>query len=261
MTEALRELIKFKDLFYMITWRDIRIKYKQSIMGLLWAVFMPLVIFAAGIMVKYIFSMLSHHPLTPSAVATISIKSIAWAFFVSSIRFSANSLIGNSNLVTKIYFPKVIFPVAATLSQLLDFLVAAVLVVVLLAILKIGVSLQLLWVPLLMGFLVLFTLGLGILLSAANLFFRDVKYLVEVILTFAIFFTPVLYEVRLFGKWANLMLLNPIAPILEGLNDCVVYRQAPQMEWILYSGFVSVAGVVAALAFFRNLEPLFAESI
>ena len=99
------------------------------------------------------------------------------------------------------------------------------------------------------------------LLSAANLFFRDVKYIVEVIVTFAIFFTPVFYEAELMGKWKTLLLLNPVAPILEGLNDCIVLRQMPELNWIAYSGLFSLGLIVFSYTFFKRLEPAFAESI
>ncbi|MDD1745268.1 MAG: ABC transporter permease, partial [Candidatus Methanoperedens sp.] len=166
-----------------------------------------------------------------------------------------------SDLVTKIYFPRVVFPLSSVFSQLFDFAIAGALLAIILIIMRVGLSIHLLWVPFLVVLLVVLTTGIGILLSAANLFFRDVKYLVEVILTFAIFFTPVFYDVSMFGKWADLLLLNPIAPILEGLNACVVHHQTPQISWILYALVVSVVVFVFASIFFKKSEPLFAESI
>jgi ABC-type polysaccharide/polyol phosphate export permease len=94
-----------------------------------------------------------------------------------------------------------------------------------------------------------------------NLFFRDVKYIVEVLVTFAIFFTPVFYEADLAGRWKWVLLLNPVAPILEGLNSCVVLRRAPEISWISYSAVVSLVAIYLALALFKKLEPKFAESI
>ena len=215
MIHTLREMFAHRDLLFMITWRDIRIKYKQSIMGFLWAVFMPMIIVAAGVVIKLAFSYISEEPLARQDIITISVKSLPWAFFVASIRFSSNSLISNPNLVTKIYFPRIIFPVSGVVSQLFDFFIASAVLVVILTILGVGVSWQLLWVPLLVLILVLQAIGLGVLLAGANLFFRDVKYLVEVILTFAIFFTPVFYDVEMFGEWSELLMINPVAPILE----------------------------------------------
>src|SRR5689334_990971 len=106
MFQYTRELSRFRDLLYMLVWRDISIKYKQSVMGLLWAVLMPLLIVCAGALVRYAFSEVSHQPLAGTDIAAVSVKAIPWAFFVASVRFSTLSLISNTNLVTKIYFPR-----------------------------------------------------------------------------------------------------------------------------------------------------------
>lgn len=245
----------------MIAWRDIHIKYKQSIMGIMWAIFMPMIVVAAGMLVRYGVSLFSGQPMNFSDFASVSVRAVPWAFFVASVRFSTNSLVGNSNLVTKIYFPKVIFPIAAVFSQLFDFAIASLLLLIVFSIMGLGISVYLLWLPLLLAILMLLVTGIGILLSAANLFFRDVKYLVEVVLTFAIFVTPVFYEVSLFGKWANILLLNPVAPILEGLSAVVVGHRDPQSIWILYSALFSIGISLIGLTFFRRMESLFAERI
>jgi len=245
----------------MVVWRDIRVKYKQSLMGFMWAIFMPMLIVCAGILVKYAISTISGKPLALSQLATVSVKAVPWSFFIGSIRFATNSLLGNTNLVTKIYFPKEIFPLAAVLSNFFDFMLASCLLTVILMITQIGASVYLLWVPVLIVMLMALVAGLSMLLSALNLFFRDVKYLVEVILTFAIFFTPVLYEVEMFREWAYILLLNPIAPILEAMNSCVVLHEAPQIGWVLYSAIFSCLLLVFAYSVFKSLEPKFAESI
>ena len=254
------QLVAKRDLLYVLTWREIRIKYKQSLMGMLWAILMPAVIVSAGIVVRLGFSMLSGRALETSDVASVSVRAIPWAFFVSTIRFATTSLIANANLVTKVYLPREVFPVAAMLSQLMDFAVASVVLFIVLAVLKVGVSIQLLWLPVLILILVVLTTGLGIVLSAASLFFRDVKYLVEVVLTFAIFFTPVFYEARMFGRWEPLLMLNPVAPLLEGISDVVVRHVPPSLPWVGYSALCAVAVFAAAVAVFHALEPYFAES-
>ena len=119
----------------------------------------------------------------------------------------------------------------------------------------------LLWVPFLLTLLFVLAIDLSLLLAAANLFFRDVKHIVEVLVTVAIFFTPVFYEVEMFGTWGSLLMLNPVAPILEGLNDCIVDQTAPPLLWIAYSTGFGLLGLVVAPALFQRLEPLFAESI
>lgn len=258
---SLGQLVAKRDLLYMLTWREIRIKYKQSVMGMLWAILMPTVIVAAGIVVRAGFSMLSGRPLVDADVASVMVRAVPWAFFVSSIRFGTTSLITNTSLVTKVALPREVFPIAAMLSQLVDFAVAALVLVVALAVLQVGVSVQLLWLPWLIAMLVVLTTGLGIVLSAASLFFRDVKYLVEIALTFAIFFTPVFYDAHMFGRWAPVLMLNPMAPLLEGIADVVVRHTAPSLPWVGYSSFCALAILAVAIAVFQRLEPYFAESV
>ena len=261
MFHTIRELFEHRDLLYMITWREIKAKYKQSVMGMLWAVLMPLVIVCAGFLVRFAFATVSGTPLALSDLTSVTVKATPWAFFVSALRFGTNSLIANTNLVTKIYLPRVVFPLAAVCSQLMDFLVAGVVVSVLMVLARAGLSVHLLWLPLLVGLLIILAAALAIMFSAASLFLRDVKYIVEVFLTFAIFFTPVFYESALFGRWAPLLLINPVSPLLEGISTTVILHHSPSLPWLLYSLMFTGVLFSVALALFKKLEPFFAESV
>ena len=245
----------------MISWREIKIKYKQSVMGVLWALLMPVLIITSGVLVRMAFAQLSGAQFALRDAASVSVKAIPWAFFISSIRFSTNSLTSNFSLVTKINFPRIIFPTTAVASQLIDFLIASVFLVVFLLANGYRFGVEALFAIPLVLVLVILAMALGIFLSAANLFFRDVKYIVEVIVTFAIFFTPVFYEVKLFSKWQTLLLLNPVAPLLEGLNGCLVLGTIQYCGWIVYSALFSVFSLMFAIMFFTKIEPLFAEYI
>jgi ABC-type polysaccharide/polyol phosphate export permease len=261
MMDALRELLRSRELLYMITWREIRIRYKQSVMGLLWAVLMPIIITGAGVMVRVVASRVSGRPITGADIGGIGVKALPWAFFVSALKFGTISLTGNSSLVTKIKFPRLVFPLSSVLTSLFDMAIAIPVLVFLLPFAGARFSVTMLWVPVLLVMIILFTAGLCILFSAANLFFRDIKYLVEVMLTFAIFFTPVLYDARLAGQYRWVLMLNPVAPILDGLDATVVRHQQPDFIWLGYSVVVSVLLFWGGLAFFRRLEPRFAESV
>jgi lipopolysaccharide transport system permease protein len=261
MFQAIRELLDRRDLLYIITWREIRVKYKQSVMGMLWAVLMPSVIVCAGLVVRYAFATVSGTPLALSDLTSVAVKAAPWAFFVSALRFGTNSLIANVNLVTKIYLPRLVFPLAAVFSQLFDFLVAGAVVSLFLVVARVGLSVHLLWLPLLVGTLIVLASALAIIFSAASLFFRDVKFIVEMLLTFAIFFTPVFYESSLFGHWAPLLLANPVSPLLEGISTTVILHRSPSLLWLSYSFVFTGVLFIVALAMFRKLEPFFAESI
>jgi lipopolysaccharide transport system permease protein len=261
MIDALQELLSNRELLYMITWREIRIRYKQSVMGLLWAILMPVIITSAGVVVRIAASKVSGRPITSSDIGGIGIKALSWAFFVSALRFGTMSLTGNSSLVTKIRFPRLIFPLSAVLTSLFDMAIAMPVLLLLLPFVGVRPSVTMLWLPVLLVLLIVFTAGLCILFSAANLFFRDIKYIVEVVLTFAIFFTPVLYDAAFVGKWRPILMLNPLTPLLEGLNSSVIHGSPPDLPWIAYSASVSAALLWGGVNFFRGLEPRFAESV
>lgn len=260
MTAQLRELYKYRELLFMIALRDIKVRYKQSVMGFLWAILMPLLIVSAGILVRYAYGIASRKPLDVTDVVVVATKAIPWAFLVSSIKFSCQSLLANHNLVTKVYFPKEIFPIAAVLAQLFDLLIASTVLIILLVIAKVTFSLQLLWAAPLLAVMIILAIGIGLLVSAGSLFFRDVRYIVEVFLTFAIFFTPVFYDVDILGQKGRWLLLNPVAPILEGFAS-IVRGRAPEWNWLFYSLIFSVVIVLFAYSLFKKIEPAFAESI
>jgi lipopolysaccharide transport system permease protein len=257
----LRELMRYRELLYMLSWREVRIRYKQSVMGLLWAVLMPVIITLAGVIVRVAVAKVSGRTVSGADIGAIGVKSLPWAFFISALRFGTMSLAGNSNLVTKIKFPRLVFPLSAVLTSLVDFAVASPLLLILLPLSGVRPSLAMLWAPFLFLVLVAFTVGLTVLCSAANLFFRDVKYLVEVAQTFAIFFTPVLYDADMAGSWRWLIMLNPVAPVLEGLNAAVVHGRQPDLLWLGYSVGIAILFCVGGVAFFKRLEPRFAESV
>ncbi|MGH9459963.1 MAG: ABC transporter permease [Vicinamibacteria bacterium] len=274
-TEICREYWQYRHLLYQMTLRDIRIRYKQTVMGFAWAILMPATVVLAGLVIRYIMARLSGEPLGSGMFAVV-VKSIPWTFFVGAIGFATGSLLNNKNLVTKIYFPREIFPVSAALTQSFDTTIGAAAIAICLPFFGMKLSMVSLWIPALAVLLFVFTVAAGLLLSCANLFFRDVKYLVQVLLTFGIFFTPVFFEPAMLGPaGAKLIMLNPLAPILEGLRLVVVEHHnllIPQVTgdavggilvwtpWYLaYSAGWALIGLVASSLLFHRMEFLFAE--
>ena len=219
-------------------------------MGFLWAILMPMMVVAAGILVRKAFSVVSGKPMETQAVVSVMVKSLPWAFFAGSIRTATNSLLANSNLVTKIYFPREVFPFSSILAQLFDFGVATSLVVILVPFSGLSVGVQILWLPLLLLLLILLTAGWALFLSCATLFFRDVKYIVEIVMTFGILFTPVFYDAAMFGEWSRVILLNPVGTILEAINDVVVLNRAPNPYWLFYAASWALGSFVPRLDHF-----------
>ena len=261
MGEMIKELIQYRHLLYMLIWRDVKIRYKQTAMGFLWAILMPMLVVCAGLLIKKGMSVFSGKPMELSDLLSVTVKALPYSFFVGSIRFATNSLVGNTNLVTKIYFPREVFPLAAVIANVFDFMIASAIFILILAFTSFSISVYALWIPWLILLLIFLAIGCGMLLSCANLFYRDVKYIVEAVLTFAIFFTPVFYEASLFGKWSTLLLLNPLGAILENINNVVVFHRQPDMVWLVYATIWSIGGLIIGWRIFHKLEYAFAENI
>lgn len=271
--EIVREMRTSVDLLKQLTLRDIRIRYKQAVFGFAWALLIPLAVVLSGLMMRVAFAYAANRPLDWSQVAGLVVKAVPWSFFVGCLNAGTQSLVANKGLVTKIYFPREVLPLGSVLAQTFDSLIGLGLVAIILLFAGIDPSWQLAWVPVLL--LTLWTLALAsaLFLGCANLFFRDVKYLVQVFLTFGIFITPVIFDAQMFGPTVGrLMMLNPVAPILEGLRHTVVYHQnlmspltAPDGSvfwhpyYLGYSMVWAIGGLLLASLIFHRSERRFAE--
>ena len=275
---AVDELWRYRDLLYELMLRDIRIRYKQAVMGFAWAILMPALIVAAGTLVRFAMAYMGGGHVAMQEIAGMAVKALPWAFFVGAIGFATSSLTGNLPLVSKIYFPREVLPLSATCAQAFDSTIGAVTVAIALPFLGVHYGLTALWAPVLALLIFCVTAGAALFLGCANLFFRDVKYIVQVLLTFGIFFTPVFFEPRMFGPLgARLMMLNPLAPLLEGLRLSVVMghdllvpmviqagtRQVLAWSpWYLaYGAAWAVFGLVGSALIFHRSEGLFAEYV
>lgn len=276
MRELARELVASRDLLSQLTIRDIKLRYKQAVMGFGWALLMPLLVVAAGLVIRLAISSGRSDGLALAALAGVTIKSIPWAFFVGSVSFATASLTGNQSLVSKIYFPREVLPLSAVFAQGFDTLVGMAAVAVALPFMGAQLTWALAWLPVLALLIFLFTSASCLFLSCANLFFRDVKYLVQVLLMFGIFFTPVFFEPGMLGPGkAELVMLNPLAPLLEGARLVIVQGHnlleplSPATAangtdywspWFLaYSGAWALFGMVFGTLIFHRVQYLFAE--
>jgi ABC-type polysaccharide/polyol phosphate export permease len=248
-------------------------------MGFGWALFIPGLVLLSGVLVRLAMAQVSGKPMEGNSIAGIAVKAVPWSFFVGAIGFATASLTGNTTLVTKVYFPREMLPISSVLAMGFDTLIGAGLLTILLPFLGAKLSAGLLWVPLLALLVLLFTAGASLFLSCANLFFRDVKYIVQLLLTFGIFFTPVFYDAVMFGpKGAKIAMANPLAPLLEGLRLAVVQGHnllEPLIQataqgqsvlvwspWYLaYSAAWAVFGLLGSALLFHRLEFVFAEYV
>lgn len=275
LTQIATDFLKCKDLIYQLTLRDIRVRYKQAAFGFAWALLLPAAVVMAGMVIRYAVAYSSGRGLQTGALAGMAVKAVPWAFFVGCLNAATPSLVANMSLVTKIYFPREVLPLSSVLAQTFDSTIGLLLVSMIVPFFGVRPSLQLLWVPVLLGLLWLIALGAGLFLACANLFFRDVKYLVQVFVTFGIFFTPVILDISAYGpKIAPFMMLNPVSPILEGLVLSVVGQRNLLEPYITKSGFHTwhpwylayaaawaFIGIILSSLFFHRSERRFAEIV
>lgn len=275
---VLREIWDARDLLFQFAARDIQIRYKQAVMGFAWALLMPMLIVGAGVIVRFAMAQVSGEHLDLATLGGIALKAVPWAFFVGAVGTATNSLTGNITLVTKIYFPREVLPLAAVGAQAFDSAISGLTVAIALPFLGGQLTPSVLWTPLVLLLTAVLTVGVCLFLACANLFFRDVKYLVQVVLMFGIFVTPVFFEPAMLGaRGSQLVMLNPLAPLLEGLrlsllaghnlwqpltvvqHGVAVLAWSPW--WLAYSGAWAVGGLVLATALFHRLQYLFAEYV
>jgi lipopolysaccharide transport system permease protein len=272
------EVWQHRELLEQLTKRDIKLRYKQAAMGFAWAIFMPCLIVLSGLIIRFAMAQISGQALHAKDVANIAVKGVGWSFFVGALGFATASLIGNSNLVTKIYFPREVLPLSSVAAQGFDTSIGLLTLVVILPFLGVRLHTSFVWIPLLLFLLVTFTTGVSMFLSCANLFFRDVKYIVQVVLMFGIFFTPIFFEPAMLGpRGAMLATINPLTGILEGLRLAVVdgrdlmhpimgmVKGVERQIWnpweLVYSAVCAVSILLGSTLMFRRLQPLFAEYV
>ena len=278
ITRMFKEIYSYRELMFALAYRDIRVKYKQAVMGIAWVFLMPMLAITSGICFRLAMSIFGGRPLEIQAITGVMVKSVPWLLFAGIVGTASGSLLGNMGLISKIYFPRKIVPVASILSTLLDFVISGTGVVLLLlgitflgpltgwplfANSETGVtfSFSLLLVPVLIALLVLMGLGLGLLFGAANLFFRDVKYIVQVLLQYGVFFSLVFFTYTELGQYGWVLLLNPVAPVLECIRCVIVQGEIDAFlwPWLGYSIIMALLFAMIGCTVFDRAESLFAE--
>ena len=271
-----RELWSSRELIQQLVVRDLRVRYQQAVMGFAWAIFMPLLVVISGTIVRLAMSTMSGGALEGSAIASTAVKGLAWSFFAAALGTATQSLLANSSLITKLHFPRESLPLSTIIAAAFDMLIGAIVIGALLPFLGVKLSLQMLWLPLIVALLFLLVLATSLITSCANLFFRDVKYIVQTLLTFGIFVTPVFVEPAMLGaRVGRLIMLNPVSPLLEAIRLSVIEghnllvpivttsRGVEFLTWspwfLVYSAAVSVIGLIVAMRIFRRAAVLFAE--
>jgi lipopolysaccharide transport system permease protein len=254
-----RDLWLHRELFYLLVWRDVKVRYKQTILGAAWAILQPLL---TMVIFTVLFGNLAHVPSEGQPYAIFSYAALLpWNFFTSAVTTSSNSLVGNANLITKVYFPRLVIPGAAVGAALVDFSIASVILFIMMAWYGVSFTTSLIMFLPLVSLTTLVAMAFGILLSAANVKYRDVRYVVPFAMQIWMFVTPVIYPTNFIpAKWRWALALNPLSGIVEGFRDSIFGRT---FNWRALGTSLLITSLllVCALYAFRRLEREFADII
>ena len=256
----LGELWQYRELLFFLIWRDVKIRYKQASLGIAWAIIQPL-------MTMVIFSVIfGHLAKLPSEGIPYPVFSYAallpWQLFSGALTRSGSSLVGNATLLTKVYFPRLIIPLSATIGGLVDFSISFLVLLGLMLYYGLGPTWAILWLPLLIVFTLVTALSVGLWLSALNVQYRDVQHIIPFIIQAWMYASPVAYSAELIpsGPWRFVYGLNPVAGVIQGFRWALLGANPPGDLMLVSVGMVVIM-LVTGLCYFRRMERTFADVV
>ena len=270
MIALAQTLFRSRDLVWQLAWRDIRSRHKQSVIGVAWIVFQPL--WQAAIF-SIIFTKIVHIETPQPYPVFCFVKLVPWTFFAVAITSATNSIVNSANLVRKVAFPREVLVVSAALSALVNLVIGLAAAFVMMAVFRFGLgaesihfSIRILWIIPLLAVTLMLALAMGFLLSAANVFFRDVTAIVPLLIQVWFYATPIIYpmslvESKLSEGWLRLYNLNPMASVMTSFGSAMLDGASPDLGLLSMAAVVSIVLLVVAWAFFRWAERYFADVI
>jgi lipopolysaccharide transport system permease protein len=256
----LNELWEYRELLYFLIWRDIKVRYKQTALGAAWAIIQP---FFTMVVFSLFFGRLAKVPSDGIPYPIFSFAALVpWTFFANGLSQSSNSLVGSANLITKVYFPRLTIPIASVLSGIVDFVLAFVVLLGMMLYYGTMPTLNVLWLPLFLLLALIASLGVGLWLSALNVEYRDVRYVVPFITQFWLFVTPIAYPSSLLPEpWRTLYGLNPMVGVVEGFRWALLGTKTAPGPIIAVSSTAAVVILVTGAFYFRRMEKTFADIV
>lgn len=252
----LRELWAYRELLYFLTWRDVKVRYKQTAFGIMWAIIQPLLLM---LLFTFFFNRLGGIKSETLPYPIFSYAGLLpWTFFANAVINSGNSLVGSTNLITKVYFPRLLIPAASVAAGLVDLCIALVLFFVLMLYYGLALHLSMLMLPLLCLLTTVLAIGLGMWMSALNVRFRDVRYALPFLMQVWMFASPIIYPVP--ARWHWLLILNPMTGIIQGFRSAI---SGMAFDWpaLGTSVLITTAVLVYSVFAFKRMEKSFADVI
>jgi lipopolysaccharide transport system permease protein len=256
----LGELWEYRELLYFLTWRDIKVRYKQTVLGAAWAIIQP---FFTMVVFSLFFGRLAGIPSDGIPYPLFAYTALVpWSFFAGGLNNSANSLVGNANLLKKVYFPRLAIPLSTVLAGVIDFVLAFVVLLGMLLFYGMVPTLNIVWLPLLVLLALVTALGVGLWLSALNVQFRDVRYTIPFLTQFWLFATPIAYPSTLLAEpWRTLYGINPMVGVVEGFRWALLGTATAPGLMILVSALAALGLLVSGAYYFRRMEKSFADVV
>ncbi|HLF26884.1 MAG TPA: ABC transporter permease [Anaerolineae bacterium] len=256
----LRELWAHRELLYFLTWRDIKVRYKQTVLGAAWAVIQP---FFTMVVFSLFFGRLAKVPSDGIPYPIFSYAALVpWTFFAQGLNQASNSLVIGAKLIKKVYFPRLVMPIATILAGVIDFALAFVVLLVMMLVYGIVPTANIVWLPLFLLLALVTSLGVSLWLSALNIQFRDVRYTVPFITQFWMFVTPIAYPSSLLEEpWRTLYGINPMAGVVEGFRWALLNTATTPGPILIVSTLTALILLVSGAFYFRRMERYFADVV
>ena len=257
----LAEIWSRKELLYFLAWREVKVRYKQTLLGASWAILQPLF---TMIIFTLFFGRLAKIPSDGVPYPVFAFTALVpWMFFSNGLSLASNSLVNNAQLVTKIYFPRILVPMAAVLGGLVDFLLAFILLAVMVYWYGARIQPTIIWVPLFLALAFVSSLAAGLWLSALNVEYRDIRHTVPFLVQMWMFATPIAYPSSLIKKqpWHTLYAINPMVGVVDGFRWAILGGKTRPGAILLVSSVIAVIGLITGALFFRRTEKRFADLI
>lgn len=260
MLGDIKELFRFRELLWVWTVRNIRVRYKQSVLGIAWAVLQPLALMIVFSAVFTVFVRVDTGGIPYPVFSYAAL--LPWTFFSGSITLAATSLSNNTNLVTKVYFPREIMPISVVIAGFVDFLIALVIFIGMLFFYHVQIGLPILLYPVIILIQVIITVGITMLVSALDVFFRDIRFILPLGIQLWMFATPIIYPVSSIPeKYRSLYMLNPMAGLIESFRAVAIQGAWPNWTYLGISAGVAVLIFILGYWTFKKLEVQFADII
>ncbi len=256
----IKEFIRYRDLFTFLVIRDIKVKYKQTVLGGLWAVIQP---FFLMVVFTLFFGKLAKIPSDGIPYPIFNFTAlIAWTYFSTAINNSSNSIVGSGSLISKVYFPRILIPLTPVVAGLLDFTIAFVVLIGMMIYYHIYPSILVFILPVLIILMMLIASGIGMVLAALSAKYRDVRYMIPFLVQFWMFATPIVYPASMIPeKYRMIYALNPMTGVIEGFRSAILGKTAFPTEMILISTIISLGVFLIGLLYFKQVERYFADVI